>query len=100
MFQLSSIKDTIPVHPSDFGLPAQEALTAELNKKYANKVLHNVGLGVCVFDIVEVGDGNVRYGDGFLWYKRLCIFMPLRWSGSLTFNSSKIQTRRLSSVYI
>lgn len=52
-----------------FGLPPQQAITAELNKKYANRVLHDVGLCVCVFDLAEVGEGKVRYGDGFLWYK-------------------------------
>ena len=24
---------------------------------------------MCVFDLAEVGEGKVRYGDGFLWYK-------------------------------
>ena len=52
-----------------FGLPPQQAITSELNKKYANRVLHDVGLCVCVFDLAEVGEGKVRYGDGFLWYK-------------------------------
>jgi len=40
-----------------------------LNKKYANKVLINVGLCICVFDLVEAGEGKVRYGDGCLWHK-------------------------------
>ena len=39
-----------------------------MNKKYANRVLHDVGLCICVFDVAEVGEGKVRYGDGFLWY--------------------------------
>ncbi|KAH6905162.1 polymerase III polypeptide H [Coprinopsis sp. MPI-PUGE-AT-0042] len=79
MFCLSIIKDTVPIHPQHFGVPADEAITAELNKKYANRVLHDVGLCVCVFDLTEVGDGKVRYGDGFLWYKvtfRLTVFRP------------------------
>ncbi len=70
MFVLSIIKDTIPVHPSHFGTPPEQALIAELNKKYANRVLHDVGLCICVFDLAEVGEGKIRYGDGFLWYKR------------------------------
>ena len=39
-----------------------------MNTKYANRVLHDVGLCICVFDVAEVGEGKVRYGDGFLWY--------------------------------
>ena len=57
------------MHPSHFGLPPPQAITNELNKKYANRVLHDVGLCMCVFDLAEVGEGKVRYGDGFLWYK-------------------------------
>lgn len=59
----------MPIHPSHFGVPQDQALIAELNKKYANRVLHDVGLCVCVFDLSEAGEGKVRYGDGFLWYK-------------------------------
>ncbi|KAF5391714.1 hypothetical protein D9757_001661 [Collybiopsis confluens] len=76
---LSNDKDTVAVHPSSFGLPPEEAIIAELNKKYANRVLHDVGLCVTVFDLSEVGEGKVRYGDGHLWYKtvfRLIIFRP------------------------
>ena len=50
-----------------------QALINEINTIYANKVLHDVGLCVAVFDLVEVGEGKVRYGDGCLWYKRLCV---------------------------
>ncbi|KAI0322781.1 polymerase III polypeptide H [Amylostereum chailletii] len=79
MFVLSILKDTIPIHPSKFGVPPEQALTNELNKKYANRVLHDVGLCICVFDISEAGEGKVRYGDGFLWYSvvfRMTVFRP------------------------
>ncbi|KZV64667.1 polymerase III polypeptide H [Peniophora sp. CONT] len=79
MFQLSVIKDKIPIHPIKFGLPPEQALIDELNKKYANRVLHDIGLCVCVFDLAEVSEGKVRYGDGFLWYTvtfRLTVFRP------------------------
>jgi SHS2 domain found in N terminus of Rpb7p/Rpc25p/MJ0397 len=66
------------VHPAQFGIPTEQALISEINKKYANRVLHDVGLCICVFDLVEVGEGKVRYGDGFLWYKgtRCCEQVP------------------------
>jgi len=79
MFVLSILKDTVAVHPSNFGAPADQAIIAEINKKYANRVLHDVGLCICVFDLSEVGEGKVRYGDGFLWYKvifRMVVFRP------------------------
>ncbi|PPQ80713.1 hypothetical protein CVT25_001833 [Psilocybe cyanescens] len=67
------------IHPSNFGAPVEDALIAEINKKYANRVLHDVGLCICVFDLSQAGEGKVRYGDGFLWYKvvfRLVVFRP------------------------
>ncbi|KAF8194670.1 RNA polymerase III subunit Rpc25-domain-containing protein [Pholiota molesta] len=79
MFCLSVLKDTVAVHPTNFGAPPEDALIAELNKKYANRVLHDVGLCICVFDLAEAGEGKVRYGDGFLWYRvvfRLVVFRP------------------------
>jgi len=57
------------IHPSDFGIAPEVALKHELNKKYANRILHDVGLCICVFDISQASEGKVRYGDGFLWYK-------------------------------
>ncbi|KAI0295400.1 polymerase III polypeptide H [Multifurca ochricompacta] len=64
---------------ASFTLPFLAALINEINKKYANRVFHNLGLCICVFDIAEAGEGKVRYGDGFLWYTvvfRLTVFRP------------------------
>jgi len=69
MYQLSIIKDTIALHPTRFSQPATEALTDELNQKYSDRVIPNVGLGICVFDLLQVGEGKVRYGDGCFWHK-------------------------------
>ncbi|KAF8519657.1 polymerase III polypeptide H [Gautieria morchelliformis] len=79
MFSLAIIKDTLAIQPSYFSIAPEKAIKQELNKKYANKVLHDVGLGICVFDIVKVGEGKVRYGDGCYWYQvtfRLVVFRP------------------------
>ncbi|TFK48464.1 hypothetical protein OE88DRAFT_1684513 [Heliocybe sulcata] len=79
MFQLSIVKDTLPILPAAFALPPEQALIAAINKKYANRVLHEVGLCIAVFDLVEAGEGRVRYGDGCLWYKvtfRMVVFRP------------------------
>ncbi|KIJ55480.1 hypothetical protein M422DRAFT_220177 [Sphaerobolus stellatus SS14] len=79
MFQLSTIKDTVAIQPTYFSLPAEKAIKQELNKKYANRVLQDVGLGICIFDLVSVGEGKVRYGDGCYWYQvtfRLVLFRP------------------------
>jgi DNA-directed RNA polymerase III subunit RPC8 len=63
-------------------VPQEEALTAELNRKYANRVLFDVGLCMCVFDIAEAGEGKVRYGDGLLWYKGQSTWVDEQQTGS------------------
>ncbi|GJJ11188.1 hypothetical protein Clacol_005420 [Clathrus columnatus] len=59
MFCLSIIKDTVAVSPSYFSLPAEKAICQELHKKYANRVLPDVGLCICVSDITEAGEGKI-----------------------------------------
>jgi hypothetical protein len=34
-----------------------------------NRVLHDAGLYVGVFDLVKVAERKMGCGDGFLWYK-------------------------------
>jgi hypothetical protein len=41
-------QDKISMHPSQFGRPPEQALNSELNEKYANRILHDVGLWLCV----------------------------------------------------
>lgn len=57
------------MYPNAFGIPTEQALLKELNKKYANRVVFEVGLAICVFDSTKAGDGVVHFGDGCLWYK-------------------------------
>ncbi|EJU03606.1 polymerase III polypeptide H [Dacryopinax primogenitus] len=79
MFVLARLKDTLPIHPSQFSLPGHEALTYEINRKYSDRVLHDVGLCIVLFDILECSEGRVRFGDGCLWHKvtfRMVVFRP------------------------
>ncbi|PVG02100.1 hypothetical protein CPB86DRAFT_752314 [Serendipita vermifera] len=79
MFILSEIRDTVALAPHTFGLDTAETLSRELNKKYANRILHDIGLVISVFDLLKCTEGKVRYGDGCLWYKvdfRLVVFRP------------------------
>ena len=44
MFELVLLKDLIRVDPSNFGQDRLDALMLEIDLKYCNKVLQNVGL--------------------------------------------------------
>ncbi|KAG8779211.1 DNA-directed RNA polymerase III subunit rpc25 [Serendipita sp. 401] len=79
MFILSEIRDTVALQPHTFGFEPADILARELNKKYANRILQDIGLVVSVFDLTKCGEGKIRYGDGCVWYKvdfRLVVFRP------------------------
>ncbi|PBK76194.1 hypothetical protein ARMSODRAFT_1011461 [Armillaria solidipes] len=62
MFNLAILKDAIGVHLSNFGIPPETALIAELKKK--------------------AGEGKVRYRDGFLYHKVIVRLLALTLSGA------------------
>ena len=69
MFVLARLTDSVRVQPSDFRKARADAVADELNKKYANKVVHQLGLCICLFDLVSVGDPLVVPGDGCIHSK-------------------------------
>ncbi|KAK9479192.1 RNA polymerase III subunit Rpc25-domain-containing protein [Lipomyces japonicus] len=79
MFVLSKISDLIRIVPAKFDKPTLEAVEDEINGKYANKVVQGVGLCVCVYDVVTIGDGLIRPGDGSSYIRctfRVIVFRP------------------------
>ncbi|CDS00143.1 related to RPC25-DNA-direcred RNA polymerase III, 25 KD subunit [Sporisorium scitamineum] len=79
MFVLADIQDTISVHPSAFGQPSLTSISDQINVKYANKILVDVGLCISLFDILSCSEGKVRFGDGCLYHHvtfRLVVFRP------------------------
>lgn len=56
MFILSRIEDTVRVPPKDFHKNSTQALTDCLNAKYSNRVIHEVGLGISVCQIISASD--------------------------------------------
>lgn len=79
MFVLSTFQDTIRVPPKHLGSPIEDVLADELNLRLANKVVLNVGLVICLNDIVEVGESYIFNGDGAIHTKckfRMIVFRP------------------------
>ncbi|XP_061425951.1 DNA-directed RNA polymerase III subunit RPC8 [Lethenteron reissneri] len=79
MFLLVEMSDTVRIPPWNFGVKLNEAVTSELNKKLANKVVYNVGLCVCLYDITKMEDSFVFPGDGASHTKvhfRFVVFRP------------------------
>ncbi|KAI1278076.1 DNA-directed RNA polymerase III subunit RPC8 [Halotydeus destructor] len=64
MFVLVKLKDTIRTPPDQFNLPLEKAIADELNKRFSNKVIVNVGLCIVLYDIVKLEQSFIYHGDG------------------------------------
>jgi DNA-directed RNA polymerase III subunit RPC8 len=60
MFLAVEREDLVRVPPNAFMKPKQQAITDEINRKYSNKILHNVGYCIQVYDILEMSDPIVH----------------------------------------
>ncbi len=82
MFLIATLEDNVRVLPADFAKVPSAAVTDELNKKYANKVVHGLGLGIRVFDIASISDPIVlACKDGAYQCRvvfRLAVFKPFK----------------------
>lgn len=64
MFVLVEMTDTVRIPPWQFERKLNESIAEELNKKLANKVVYNVGLCICLYDITKLEDSYIFPGDG------------------------------------
>jgi len=73
--------DLIQISPQDLRKRSDQAIEDNINKKYANRVLQQVGLCVCFWDLVKISDGLISQGDGMVNVNvefRLVIFRPFK----------------------
>ncbi|KAI9485093.1 DNA-directed RNA polymerase III subunit RPC8-like protein [Zychaea mexicana] len=79
MFWLAQVEDTVKIEPRNFGKSDNDAITEVLNTKFANKIVPDVGLCICVHDILETVPGMILHLDGCSYMKakfRLIMFRP------------------------
>ncbi|CAM9360398.1 unnamed protein product [Ascophyllum nodosum] len=79
MFVLATIKDTVKVAPGKFSSNSLEVVTAQIEAKFADRVIVNVGLCVGLHSYESIGDPYVYPSDGSAHYKvrfRLLVFRP------------------------
>ncbi|KAK7208092.1 RNA polymerase III subunit Rpc25-domain-containing protein [Myxozyma melibiosi] len=109
MFILSKFSDLIRIEPSKFSKKTEDALEDEINVKFANKVVQDVGLCLCLYDILEVGDGLIRHGDGSAYIKtvfRLVVFRPfigevlVGWVSSCSEEGIKVRMGFFDDIFI
>lgn len=65
MFSLATVKDSVKIHPRHIHNSASLRVPVldELNNRFCNRVLPDIGLCVSVFDVTELGDPYVHPGE-------------------------------------
>lgn len=53
--------------------PNTQVLTEEVDRKYANRVVLDVGLAICLYDFVEIGDAYLYPSDGAAHHRGACV---------------------------
>lgn len=86
MFILTTVSDLVQIQPHDLGKPTSHALEDNISAKYCNRVppssiisitdttrradvsqvIQQVGLCICLFDVLYASDGRVGTGTGIV----------------------------------
>lgn len=79
MFIVCTLEDKLRVQPQDLGKPTLEAVTAEIERTYFDKVVPDLGLVITLYDILDIQGGFVFPSDGAAHFDtkfRLVVFKP------------------------
>jgi hypothetical protein len=63
MFILVRMRDAIPIPASELDKPRPQAVANQIEEKYSNRVLIDIGLCICLFEICELGDSLMYQSD-------------------------------------
>mmetsp|Transcript_1064 Transcript_1064/g.2649 ORF Transcript_1064/g.2649 Transcript_1064/m.2649 type:complete len:323 (-) Transcript_1064:1041-2009(-) len=80
MFVLATIADTVRIPASMLAQPTLVSVHSEMDKKYPNRVIMDMGLVICRYgNALHIGDGVCAAGDGGAHHEvivRLVVFRP------------------------
>lgn len=71
----------VQIHPEDFQKPSARAIEDYLNAKYADKVLHHIGLCLGFHSLISTSEGLIGHGTGIVNVNvdfKLVVFRPKR----------------------
>ncbi|KAL6639231.1 hypothetical protein ACP70R_022961 [Stipagrostis hirtigluma subsp. patula] len=83
MFVLSQIEHVLPLPPHLMSRPLLDAIKAELERLFLDKVIANLGLCISIYDIRSIEGGFIHPGEGCSTYKELRF--PSSSSGQVSF---------------
>lgn len=64
MFVLATLKDKVKVEPEFFQDDMSNPVISEIQRRYSNKVIADVGLCICVHQVLEMGDMYIYASEG------------------------------------
>ncbi len=68
MYKVVRLKDTVRVPPSLFGKEKKEVVAKLLREDYEGILDKDLGLIICVMEVIEVGKGIITPGDGATYH--------------------------------
>lgn len=75
MFSLAVLTDSVRVHPKHLQNSLLTAINEVLNGRFCNRVIGGVGLGISVYDVLEVDDPYVHPGESHAFIKGTCVLL-------------------------
>lgn len=69
MFSLAVLTDSVRVHPKNLQSSLLNAVMEVLNSRFCNRIIGEVGLGMSVYDVLEVEDPFVHPGESHAFIK-------------------------------
>lgn len=79
MFVLTTVQEKVKIAPDQFKRSTTEVIIEQIDIKFSNRVIPDVGLCICFYDFLEVGDPYIYPGEGNAIQDvkfRLVVFKP------------------------
>lgn len=62
----TKVADLVQIAPEDFSKQSAVAIEDNINAKYSNKVIQNIGLCICFYDLLWASEGLIGHGTGLV----------------------------------
>jgi len=75
------VADVVQIHPTQFNKSSSRAIEDFINAKYADKVIHKVGLCLGFHSLISASEGLIGHGTGIVNVQvdfRLVVFRPFK----------------------
>jgi DNA-directed RNA polymerase III subunit RPC8 len=64
MFVLSTVQEKVKIAPEEFNRDTTEVIIEQIEIKFLNRIICDVGLCICFYDFLEIGDAYIYPGEG------------------------------------